>query len=124
MSSSVSSLSSSSSSLFAGMAGYSPSSPLAQSVLDQIVSRLISAAYTSKGPVWSVGFRRLDQDRDGVLDWDDFEKVMRRQGCKLEPPDVVRLFLLMDVNGSGSVELDDFCEFMEEQAALRTDAGA
>ena len=131
MSSSTSSASSYSSSsavpagLLAAMSGpFLASTPLAQSVLDQIVSRLISAAYTSKGPVWSVGFRRLDGDRDGALDWDEFEKVMRRQGCKLEPADVVRLFLLMDVNGSGSVEVDDFCEFMEEQAALRTDAGA
>ena len=91
-------------------------------LLEDVISRLIANAYTTKGPVWDVGFRRLDTDHDGVLDWDEFRRVMRKQGVRLKSAHIEQLFDLMDVDGSGAIELQDFRDFMEDHAQRRAAA--
>ncbi len=58
---------------------WSASSDLPQQTLQRLLSRLTASMYTSKGRDPGVGFRRLDADRDGVLNWDEFQRVMRKQ---------------------------------------------
>ena len=83
------------------------------------MSRLIATTYTSKGSKLTAGFKRLDMDHDGCLSWDEFRRVIRKQGVKLTDDDVQQLFLLMDSNGSGSIEFDDFKTFMRAQIKVR-----
>jgi hypothetical protein len=84
--------------------------------LQQLVNKLTASAYTIKGRDLGVGFHRLDRDRDGKLDWVEFNHVIRKH-VKLDPEEVQGLFDLMDANRSGAVEFEDFVHFMDVHTA-------
>merc|ERR1712216_367283 len=64
-------------------------------------------------PFQSAGFRRLDVDHDGLLIWSEFQRVMKKQGTKLDNVELVWLFQQMDTNNNGQIEDSEFKEFLE-----------
>ena len=90
--------------------------------LKRLVNKLTASTYTIKGRNLGVGFRRLDRDRDGRLDWVEFKHVIKKL-AKLSADEVKSLFTLMDVNQSGSIEFEDFAHFMDSQAAASSSGG-
>ena len=83
-----------------------------QHKLRKLFNKLNASAYTIRGRDLAVGFRRLDSDRDAQLNWVEFQRVIRKQ-VKFEQHELRTLFEFMDSNRSGSIEFDDFVQFMQ-----------
>ena len=67
-------------------------------------------------------FARFDADHDGVLDWDDFCRVMllvgSRVGKTYAENDLKQMWAKVDVNGDGMIDLNEFCRMAWSGYAL------
>ena len=67
-------------------------------------------------------FARFDADHDGVLDWDDFCRVMllvgSRVGKTYAEDDLKQMWAKVDVNGDGMIDLSEFCRMAWSGYAL------
>lgn len=52
---------------------------VSQQLFEKVMSKLTAFTYTSKGRDLWTGFRRLDADRDGMLKWKEFQRIIRKQ---------------------------------------------
>ncbi|OQS04567.1 hypothetical protein THRCLA_03203 [Thraustotheca clavata] len=57
-------------------------------------------------------FHELDKDKSGSIDAKELEDGMASMGIVTEPGEAVRLVARFDVDGSGTVELNEFVELM------------
>lgn len=53
-------------------------------------------------------FERFDSDRNGTIDEDEFERLVRALGITLSPEHTHTAFLAIDVNGNGVIEFGEF----------------
>ena len=67
-------------------------------------------------------FARFDADHDGVLDWDDFCRVLLRVGSRVVKTyaenDLKQRWATTDVNGDGMIDLNEFCRMAWSGYAL------
>ena len=91
----------------------------ARQQLHRLLNKLTASLYTSKGMDLQTRFKYLDQDRDGQLTWEEFSRVMRRQGVKVTETAMQMLFEQMDVDNSGAVDFEDFEKFMKSHQRRR-----
>ena len=101
-----------------------PSSQQGTSRLSQvreksIRSKLRAAAYTIGGINWYKLFKHYDRDNSGALDYDEFRRAVRRDAkltvSQLPDSDLRWLFRQIDVDGGGSVEIEEFTNYLEEK---------
>jgi len=53
-------------------------------------------------------FRRMDDDGSRSLNFEEFSKGIRETGLELNSEDMEQLFISFDLDGSGSVNIDEF----------------
>ena len=84
-----------------------------------IRSKLRAAAYTIGGINWYKLFKHYDRDNSGALDYDEFRRAVRRDAkltvSQLPDSDLRWLFRQIDVDGGGSVEIEEFTNYLEEK---------
>ena len=87
-------------------------------VVSRLRYALRGAAYTVGGVSWPKLFRHHDRNNNGVIELDEFRSAIRRSArispAALPEGDVLRLFCLADVDGSGTVAVDEFVEWAEQ----------
>merc|ERR1711907_449804 len=68
-------------------------------------------------------FEGLDKDHDGeisLLEFGNCPEKTRRELCDLfDTDDLVELFEVLDVDGGGSVSIDEFCDEMTKLATTQ-----
>jgi len=57
-------------------------------------------------------FKDLDANKDGTLDFNEMTKMMKALNSKLSEVQLQKLFCQADVNGNGTVELEEFIDFV------------
>jgi len=83
---------------------YSPTIPFVLPIgIDQrVANRMLQA---------SAIFRQYDKNRSGTLSYKEWKKAMKHLGYQMSKPDKMRLFMMIDSDGSGSISEREFCEF-------------
>ena len=93
-------------------------------------SKIRAAAYTAGGVNWGKLFRHYEEDRAGLLDFEEFKSVLRAEG-KLSTRDVTdsdlrQVFRAVDVEHTGEVAGGAFVKWVrtnDEDVATEDDAG-
>lgn len=81
---------------------------------------LIFAAPQIKGNQEEIrtAFIEMDTDGSGYLDGDELEAALGKAGLKFQRHQIISLRRTLDVDGSGSVSIEEFLEFL----GIHTDA--
>ena len=84
--------------------------------VQQLRRKLAAAAYSKGGVDWGKLFRLYDTDKSGDLGWDEFRRAVRRDAHLtaqvVSEASLMRLFCLIDTDGSGTVEMAEFHAFV------------
>lgn len=70
--------------------------------------RAVTAAHGTKVEHIHAAFQEADSNRDGTLDSSEFALVAKRLGTELSPDELRAIFELLDQDGSGKVDLQEF----------------
>ncbi|KAF4321385.1 hypothetical protein BBO99_00004943 [Phytophthora kernoviae] len=68
-------------------------------------------------------FHELDKDESGFIDEHELRAGMRKLGIQFRDEDVPRYVALYDLDGTGTIELDEFVELMESFNLDEVDSG-
>ena len=86
--------------------------------VDKIRHKLFGAAYTAGGKDYTLLFKRIDKDHNGVLDRTEFEDLCRRV-LKVAPTEVSAeelgiLFNVLDLDGDQNIDLEELLAFVHD----------
>jgi len=91
---------------------------LPEGAMDRLRARLKGAAYNVGGRDWAKLFREQDRDRSGCIGWEEFRKMCRRVLKLTDQEAVLRaLFLSLDADGSGSLEIEELVAYVQDPIA-------
>jgi Ca2+-binding EF-hand superfamily protein len=65
-------------------------------------------------------FKHINRNGDNVMALDEFMSMASKLGCFLLPEEAQRIMRIMDLNGDGRVEDDDFIRFLRSQSESRS----
>ena len=103
-------------------------SAAAAKLLPDLKRRIRACAYSVGGVDWRKLFRHYDRDNSGNLELAEFRSALRRDGKVsrdiLSDTDIVHVFCAVDADGSGTVEVEEFAAWMEDDATTAGKAGA
>ena len=95
--------------------------PLSREAVSGLVSKLRSAAYTAHGVDLEKLFRRIDRDRSGTVEFEEFRNAVRKEARvsveDVSDEDLLDLFEAADGDGNGALDVEEFVEFLSKDSS-------
>ena len=106
----------------AKLARRKPLKPLRGPALAMIHAKLVAASYTMVGQDWANLFKNMDKDSSDVIEPHELmfavRSVLKLAPSMISDTEVNKLFVTLDENGSGDVDLPEFFQFLEHGPAI------